>query len=126
MLWTFPVLYLLSNVWSLVKHFLAARKSGFPVYVCPTNPLNPFWMVFNVPLRPVLAKILPVAIFERIKPTIYGWEFRDRYAVHAKRGTSFFLATPGTMELWIADEEIANAVLARRNDFVMPEIVGRE
>jgi hypothetical protein len=123
---TLAGIYLLSNFWALIRHFLAARQSGFPTYICPTNPANPLWMITQVFLRPVFAKLLPDAAFERINVTIYGWEFRGRYTTHAKYGSSFMYATPGTRELWVADEEIANEILARRNDFVMPEIVGRE
>jgi hypothetical protein len=83
-------------------------------------------MITQVLLRPVFEKLLPDAAFERVNVTIYGWEFRGRYAAHAKYGSAFMYATPGTTELWVADEEIANTILARRNDFVMPEIVGRE
>ena len=36
------------------------------------------------------------------------------------------LTSPMKMELWVADEEVTNTILARRNDFVMPEVVGRE
>jgi hypothetical protein len=118
--------WVLSNVWTLVKHFLAARQSGFPAYVCPTNPSNPLWMISQVSLRPIFAKLLPPVFFERINVTIYGWEFHGRYMTHAKYGATFMIATPGANELWVADEEIANAILARRNDFLMPDIVGRE
>jgi hypothetical protein len=123
---TLAGIYLLSSVWTLIKHFLAARQSGFPAYICPTNPANPLWMITQVLLRPVFAKLLPHAAFERVNVTIYGWEFHGRYATHAKYGSAFMYATLGTTELWVADEEIANTILARRNDFVMPEIVGRE
>jgi len=83
-------------------------------------------MITQVLLRPVFAKLLPHAAFERVNVTIYGWEFRGRYVTHAKYGSAFMYATLGTMELWVADEEIANTILARRNDFVIPEVVGRE
>ena len=123
---TLTAVYVLSGVWTLIKHFLTARQSGLPAYISPTNPANPLWMISQVFVRPVLEKLLPAAAFERINITIHGWEFRGRYTTHAKYGTTFMYATPGTIELWVADEEIAHAILARRNDFVMPRIVGRE
>ena len=119
-------LYILSSLWSLLTRFLAARQSGFPTYVCPTNPANPLWMVLQVPLRPIFAKVLPAPLFERIKVTMYGWEFGDRFATHAKLGSTFLYVTPGTTELWTADEEIGNTILSRRNDFIMPPIVSGE
>jgi hypothetical protein len=123
---TLTLLYALSTVWAFAKTFLAARKSGFPSYLSPANPSNPIWMISQVFLRPILANILPAAAFERINIAIYGWEFRGRYATHAKYGASFMYVTPGANELWVADEEIANAILARRNDFLMPDVVARE
>ena len=123
---TLIAVYALSGVWTLFQHFLVARRSGFPAYISPANPANPVWMVLQVFVRPALEKLLPAAVFERINVTIYGWEFRGRYAAHAKFGATFMCATPGTVELWVADEEIASTILARRNDFVMPDTVGRE
>ena len=123
---TVTALYVLSSVWTLVKHFLAARNSGFPSYLSPANPANPLWMILQVLIRPFFRKLLPAAAFERIDIAIHGWEFRRRHSTHAKYGATFMYATPGTVELWVADEEIANAILARRNDFVMPRIVARE
>ena len=119
-------LWVLSNIWTLTKNYLAARKSGFPAYVTPTNPSNPLWMISQVHLRPVFEKILPTAVFERISVSIYGWEFRGRYTLHAKYGAAFIYVTQSACELWVADEEIANAILSRRNDFLMPDMVGRK
>jgi hypothetical protein len=118
--------WILSNIWTLTKNFLAARQSGFPAYITPTNPANPLWMISQVYLRPIFEKLLPAAVFERISISIYGWEFRGRYTIHAKYGATFIYVTPSVCELWVADEEIANAILSRRNDFLMPDVVGRK
>lgn len=83
-------------------------------------------MISQVSLRPFFEKVLPAPVFERINVTIYGWEFRARYTTHAKYGATFVYATPSACELWVADEDIANAILSRRNDFLMPDMVGRK
>lgn len=118
--------YCLSIVWTLFSNYSKAGKSGFPVYVCPTNPGNPFWMLSSVPLRPLLFRLLPTVIFERILPTIYGWEYWDRYSTFARFGPAFILVTPGKNELWVADVELANTILARRKDFNQPEMTACE
>lgn len=100
------VLWVLSNNWTRTKNYLIARKSGFPAYVSPANPSNPLWMISQVSLRSVFEKLLPAAAFERISVSIYGWEFRGRYTLHAKYGAAFIYATPSACELWVADEEL--------------------
>src|SRR5690349_10726558 len=109
---TLAGLYLISNLWSLLVNYLAARRSGLPTYICLSNPFHPVWMVFSVPLRPIFRRCLPKFLFDRIKMTIYCWEFEEKYSAHAKLGKNFILVTPGPNELWIADPELAHHVLA--------------
>lgn len=76
-------------------------------------------------LEPVFAKYLPHLIYDRIKVAIYGWEFRCRYTVNAELGPVFVLVTPARNEVWIADPEMADAVLMRRKDFLQLEMSSR-
>ena len=107
---------------SFVNNYGKAKGSGFPLYVCPLDPQSILWIVFSVPLRPIFAKCFPSFVFDRIKYTIYGWEFLYRYEPFQKLGPNFLITTPGENELWIADPEVAHAVLARRQDFTMQEM----
>jgi hypothetical protein len=114
--------YILSCVYSLYRNYQIACASGVPVIVCPVDPDNIIWMIIKVPLRPTLKKILPTFLFERINISIFGWEFFDKFELHSRVGLTFCLATPGNVEFWIADPEVAQAVLAKRKDFVQPPV----
>ena len=113
------------TVWycqSLYKNYCEARRSGFPLLVCPANTGNVLWIVFAVASRPLLSRCLPSPAYNRIKAAIYGWEFLYRYEMFAWLGPSFILVTPGKNEFWTADPEMASAILTRRNDFLQSEI----
>jgi hypothetical protein len=80
-------------------------------------------MIFSVPLRLTLEKLLPSSFYENhIKPSIYGWEFRDKNVLHEKIGPAFLLVSSGDTELWVAHPDAAQAVMARRKDFVQAPI----
>jgi hypothetical protein len=114
--------YILSNIYSLYSNYRIARASGVPVIVCPVYPDNIIWIIIKVPLRPILKRILPTFIFERINISIFGWEFLDKFDFHSRVGPTFCLATPGNVEFWIADPEVAQVVLAKRKEFVQPPV----
>ena len=107
----------LSSLASLVRNALAARKTGLPYLVCVANPNNILWMVFVIPLRPLLTRVLPAWLWRRVRPIVYGWEFHTRGAVIEELGPVFVIVTPSTNKLWIAEPALANDVLARRKDF---------
>ena len=79
-------------------------------------------MVFAVPLRPLLFRVVPSFLRDRLKPAIYGWEFLHKYEIFKKLGsTSFMLVTLGRNELQTADLEVVHAILTRRDDFTPSE-----
>lgn len=119
-------LWLLSNIISLFQNYRRALTSNLPIVVCFPNPNNILWMVFSVPLRLPLEWLFPKWFNERFfKPTIYGWEFRDKYEFHRKFGSVFLLVNPGETELWIAEPGVAQSVLARRKDFAQSPIANK-
>ncbi|KAK3175927.1 hypothetical protein OEA41_007249 [Lepraria neglecta] len=109
--------YIIWSCISLLQNYQKARRSGFPIFVCPANTNNLLWILFSVTLRPVLSFYLPKAVYDRIQPAIYGWEFLARYTVFDRLGPTFILVTPGKNELYVAEPEIAHSILMRRNDF---------
>jgi hypothetical protein len=117
--------YILSSLYSLYRNYKIALTTGVPVVVCPVDPDNIIWIIIKVPLRTTLQKILPSFLFNRINLSIFGWEFRDKYEFHARVGATFCLATPGHVELWIADPEVSQIVLAKRKDFVQHPIASK-
>ena len=106
----------------LPTYYLNARKIGLPIVVVPVSHSNPLWIVFSATFEPQLRKYLPSWLYNRIKLTIHGWEFRDRWQVNAKLGPSFVLVNPSGIELVVADPDVAQQVLVRRNDFLQMPI----
>jgi hypothetical protein len=114
-------LYLLSCAWTFYRNYVSARATGFHLYLSPVNPHNPLWMVFGVALQPTFARFLPTFAYNRIRRSIYGWEFREAHQAgiaSARPEPAFMLVTPGHNELWAEDVEFANAILTRRKDFI--------
>lgn len=110
---------------SLPRNYRLARATGLPIVVSPINPANPFWLVFSSMFEPTLFRCLPQLVYDRIKVTIFGWEYRCRHAVNDKVGPVFVLVTPSSNEVWIADPDMAASVLLRRNDFLQLEFASR-
>lgn len=115
--------WLLSNLLALYNNYRIARTSNLPILIGIGNPDNYIWMVLSVPLRRILEKLLPASFYEKFfQTTIYGWEFRDKNALHKRIGQMFLLVSAGETELWVADPTAAQSVLTRRKDFVQSKI----
>ena len=118
--------YLLLCVFSLLRNYSSARKTGFAIVVTPINPSNPAWMALAVTFRPMLQRFLPGPLWERVKLGIYGWEFRDKYRAHEKHGPAFLYVNSGSCnELYVADAELADQISTRRKDFFQAKISTR-
>ena len=122
-------LFIVRYALALTLNYRAARATGLPCLVCPANSRSLPWMIFSVAGRPLIERVLPAWAWRRVRVQIYGWEFRLRGAPQAELGPVFWLVTPETNKLWIAEPEAAAAVLARRKAFVtLPitqKIIGR-
>ncbi|KIW22830.1 uncharacterized protein PV07_11088 [Cladophialophora immunda] len=117
-------LWVASTLWKLFKNYLSARKTGLPMVVFPLNNYHPIWMILSVPLRPLFEKLLPDWMYEPINLATYGFEFRSKTAVFAKRGPAIILVTAGSNELSLMDPELASEVLKRIKDFPNTDIGG--
>lgn len=122
---TFLCLLLVWYFSSLPRYYRLARATGLPIFISPVNPANPFWLVFSSTFEPTLSRYLPQLIYDRIKVSIFGWEYRCRYAVNDNLGPVFVLVTPSSNEIWIADPDMATSVLLRKNDFLQLELASR-
>lgn len=111
-----------SNIYALIKNYLAARKSGFPLVICPINPNHVLWMLTSVPLRPILKRFLLDSLFHRLNMSIYGWEAIEKFSPFAKYGRNFILVTCGKNELNIAEPELAVEVLRKPKDFIQTDV----
>ncbi len=117
------VVYVALCLWTILTNYVKARATGYTIFICPVNPSNPFWMAFSVPLQPICARFLPSFAYERIRRTIYGWEFREKSAgLNGRPDPAFLLVTPGKNELWVEDAELGSMILSRRKDFIQFDI----
>lgn len=106
------------NLISMIRNYLRVRFSQIPAYLCPVNPFSIPWLILGPPLQPLLQRILPTSLFDRIKPTFYGWEFAVKYSLHAKFGKIFFLSNPSTNDLRIVNSTTTTDILKRPKGFI--------
>ncbi|KDN63942.1 hypothetical protein CSUB01_06575 [Colletotrichum sublineola] len=120
-----PCLYLASHLWTLQRNYRAALRTGLPIVVLPYNPTSALHTIFSVPLRPVLRRLLPARVYGAVSLVIAGWEFLDETAVHERIGPAFVIVTTDQNQLICADPAMAQAILAKRNDFVQGDVLAR-
>ncbi|KAH7406696.1 cytochrome P450 [Phaeosphaeria sp. MPI-PUGE-AT-0046c] len=118
---TISLLYTTSRLWHLYQNYRIACCTCLPIIICPFDPDGMFYALFSVPLRPVFQFILPSGIFATVELSIWGWEFRDKAAIHEKLGPVFIFVTTGLNRLICADPGMAHHIMAKRRDFVHPE-----
>jgi hypothetical protein len=106
-----------STAYALISNYFIARRTGLPLLITPINPDSLLWNLTSGFLSQYLEPILPNFLDGMIANT-YGWEYRDKYKIHQRVGSTFLLVTPGEMECWTADPEVAQIVLTRRKDFI--------
>ncbi|KZL86133.1 hypothetical protein CI238_09125 [Colletotrichum incanum] len=113
-----PLLWFASHLWSLYHNYKAARATGLSLVVLPFDPENFFHVVFSVPLRPLIKRLLPASVFAAVNLSMFGWEFYDETAVHDRIGLIFMLVTTGLNLLVTADPAVAQTVLTKRKEFI--------
>jgi hypothetical protein len=72
------LLYLLYKSLSFIRFYIAARRTGFAIFVTPVFSQSILWLALAPMLRPYFEKYLPHCIYRRLDLTIHGWEFRRR------------------------------------------------
>ena len=97
------LVWLVSNFYSLLRNYLAARKLGVPIYVLPWNTHNPIWMILSVPVRPYAEKYLPASWYAAVRLAVYGFEFRSKETLFAADSDLFVLVTAGPIVLTLRD-----------------------
>ncbi|KAK3321511.1 cytochrome P450 [Cercophora scortea] len=110
-----PLLWLLNWAWALYRNYRNAKLSGLPVLICPFSPDGFPYLIIKVPLKPLL-ELIPICR-PGIQVSIMGWEHADRYTLHEKYGRVFILVNPARNEMWCADPDTAQLILARRREF---------
>ncbi|KAH7012545.1 cytochrome P450 [Microdochium trichocladiopsis] len=111
-----------SQVLFLVRNYNAAKSMGLPLVVVPYDPDGFIFGVVSEPLKPLLRRILPASARRAFDLTLWGWEFHDKSAIHERLGPAFVIVTTSLNRFVTADPAMANAILARRRDFVHPDV----
>lgn len=114
-----PALWFIRYVGGFLSNLKAARATGLPYVVSPVAMHNPFWLVFQRSLKPILLK-LPFGLGGFVRYNSLSWIFDDKYRMHQDYGTIFIHVTPGMNELHIADPGVNQQVFARKRDFEKP------
>ncbi|KAK6858956.1 hypothetical protein PG995_004809 [Apiospora arundinis] len=117
-----PLIWVSSHLRALARNYRAARLMGLPIVICPYDPDSFVFAIISEPFRPVLRSILPAAVFRAFQLTLWGWEFHDKSAAHERLGPAFVLVTTGLNRLISADPVMTGNILARRRDFVHPDV----
>lgn len=74
---------------SLIRFYIHARRTGFPVYISPVMPKSILWLVLAPPLVPQLEKYLPGWIYDRLDVVTHGWEYRRKRGLDDRLGNPF-------------------------------------
>ncbi|KAE9365155.1 cytochrome P450 [Stipitochalara longipes BDJ] len=109
----------------LTQNYLRIRSLGLPVVFSPFGRRNLFWTIAQQYLAPIFIKLSaiggPFSIFNFIHYSANSCFFDSRYFLHKRYGPVFFIVTPGSTALVIADAPTADEVQTRRKDFVKNE-----
>lgn len=92
--------YFLSKTASFIKNYLAAVRTGYPIWVSPVFSHSIAWMVFAPMFRPQMERYLPAWLYDRVVGFCAGWEFHAGTHIHKKLGKTFVMVTPDECSLW--------------------------
>jgi hypothetical protein len=115
-------LYVTTTAWFLLRNYLRVRNSGFRIYLWPINPTSIPWLIFqgNISLR--MAKQMPDFLWRRLRFCCFHASYLDRFMPWSALEPAVMLVSPGTNLLWIHEPGIGDSILARRKDFMVPDV----
>ncbi|RFN52109.1 cytochrome p450 [Fusarium flagelliforme] len=116
------LIWITSHIRTLIRNYRAACATGLPIVICPYDPDSFVFAVVSEPLRPILKAVFPATTITAFEVTCWGWEFHDKGAVHERLGQAFMVVTTGHNRLVCANPSMAHSILARRKDFLHPDI----
>jgi cytochrome P450 len=119
------VALLIWPVLELMQNYFRVRSLGLPIVFAPFGRNNPFWIISQQYLAPIFIKLSaiggPFSIFNFVHYSANSCFFLSRYTLHKCYGSAFFIVTPGSTQLVIADAPTADEIQTRRKDFVKNE-----
>ncbi|RAL08017.1 cytochrome P450, partial [Aspergillus homomorphus CBS 101889] len=107
------IIYPLARIYT---HYRPLRDSPVPVLIVAISLPRSVRGIFSLlDANTRLAIFFSLARFQT-----HSWNFRDKFALHARYGKSFFLVTPWGREFVTADWPVAERILTRRKSFAKP------
>ena len=110
------------TAWSwvcVIRNWLVVRKTGLPYVILPIDHANPLWMVGHKMIVPIFRK-MPFGSGKFTRFGWRGWDFVDKYKVHAELGDAFFIVTPGDIQFHVCDRDAIADIFKRKLDFPRP------
>jgi hypothetical protein len=97
---TLSLIFLISKSYSFASNYVAAVRTGYPVYISPVLSKSILWMVLGPVFQPQFKKWFPEWFYERLDISIHGWEFRQKDKMHKKLGKVFVVVSPDENVVW--------------------------
>ncbi|KAK8024473.1 hypothetical protein PG993_012539 [Apiospora rasikravindrae] len=106
----------------LLHNYRLAKTIGAPIRVIPISPLNPFWVLLDRKVLPLLRR-LPFGDNSFTRYNWRGWEVEDRWRSHYEMGDIWVLVTPFKNWVYINDPDSLMSVFRRGNEITRPVVV---
>jgi hypothetical protein len=119
---TFPALYTLSTITTLLRNRTLARKTNLPYILFPVYEANlPYILLFETRWFPyVLDNWLPETWADLIRDGVFRgrWSIKDRLA--KRYGGVYLTVTPGGISCHVGDAGVVEQVCRDRHGFEKP------
>lgn len=108
-------LYLLYKLFSFIRFYLIARRTGYPIFVTPAFSQTLPWLILAPTYQPFVQKHLPDWLYERFDIVTHGWDFRFKNKLHQRLGKTFVVVSPDECSLWYVDLKLATLCISHRD-----------
>ncbi|KAK7946968.1 uncharacterized protein PG986_011289 [Apiospora aurea] len=109
----------------LLRNYRLAKTIGAPIRIVPISPLNPFWVLLDRKVLPLLRR-LPFGDNSFTRYNWRGWEVEDRWRSHYEMGDIWVLVTPFKNWVYVNDPDALMSVFRRGNEITRPVVVTAE
>lgn len=103
----------------ICRNYIAARKTGTPLFTSPIDPTSALWALTKILFLPYLT-FLPGDIGQNARLHVFGGQFRAKHIVHQRLGGVFVQVTPSHNIVNIADPDVVQQVFQQIDDFPKP------
>ncbi|KAF8472033.1 cytochrome P450 [Kalaharituber pfeilii] len=114
--------YSIYHFYCLYCNIRIARTSGLPYIVIPIFEYGIFWMVFCPLLHPLINRCLPSFLTKSWEPFLApDWQWRMKHsACKLLKSDVFLVVSPTAIIMSVADADMINEIITRREDFPKP------